>query len=142
MNDLKHFSHSLDFEDVHVMIFIGFGFLMTFLKKYGYSATGFNLWVAALAVQWAIIMRGLFEVFHHGGYIGVSLIDMIGADIGAATVLISMGALLGRITPIQLLTMGLIEIIFFAANEYLNVELFRITDVGGSITIHAFGKYS
>uniref|UniRef100_A0A336M835 CSON012444 protein n=1 Tax=Culicoides sonorensis TaxID=179676 RepID=A0A336M835_CULSO len=129
------------FEDIHVMIFIGFGFLMTFLKKYGYSATGFNLWVAALVIQWAIIMRGLFEVIHHGGIIGVSLSDMVGADIASATVLISMGALLGRITPIQLLTMGLIEIVFFAANEYLNIELFRITDVGGSITIHAFGAY-
>lgn len=44
------------------MIFIGFAFLMTFLKKYGYSATGFNLWVAALVVQWAIIMRGVFAL--------------------------------------------------------------------------------
>lgn len=123
------------------MIFIGFGFLMTFLKKYGYSATGFNLWVAALVIQWAIIMRGLFEVINHGGSIGISLNDMVGADIASATVLISMGALLGRITPMQLLTMGLIEIVFFAGNEYLNIELFRITDVGGSITIHAFGKF-
>ncbi|XP_063709670.1 ammonium transporter Rh type A [Culicoides brevitarsis] len=129
------------FEDIHVMIFIGFGFLMTFLKKYGYSATGFNLWVAALVIQWAILMRGFFAMIHHGGHIGVSLDSMIGADIGSATVLISMGALLGRITPIQLLTMGLIEIVFFAGNEYLNVDLFRITDVGGSITIHAFGAY-
>ena len=24
------------FQDIHVMIFIGFGFLMTFLKRYGY----------------------------------------------------------------------------------------------------------
>ena len=33
------------------MIFIGFGFLMTFLKRYGYSATGFNLFVAALVSE-------------------------------------------------------------------------------------------
>ena len=26
------------YQDVHVMIFIGFGFLMTFLYKYGFSA--------------------------------------------------------------------------------------------------------
>lgn len=65
---------------------------------------------------------------------------MIGADIAAAAVLISMGALLGRVTPLQLLTMGLIEIVFFAINEYINIDLFKITDVGGSITVHAFGK--
>lgn len=66
---------------------------------------------------------------------------MIGADIAVAAVLISMGCLLGRVTPIQLLTMGLIEIAIFAANEYLQVELMRATDVGGSITVHAFGAY-
>lgn len=46
------------------MIFIGFGFLMTFLKRYGYSATGLNLFVAALCIQWAILMRGFFEMEH------------------------------------------------------------------------------
>lgn len=46
------------------MIFIGFGFLMTFLKRYGYSATGLNLFVAALCVQWAIIMRGFHDIEH------------------------------------------------------------------------------
>lgn len=51
-----------------------------------------------------------------------------------------MGALLGRISPQQLLIMGLIEIVFFAVNEYVNIDLFKITDVGGSITVHAFGK--
>ena len=30
------------FQDVHVMIFVGFGFLMTFLKKYGYGSIGYN----------------------------------------------------------------------------------------------------
>lgn len=44
------------------MIFVGFAFLMTFLKKYGYSATGFNLFFAALIVQWAIIARGVFDI--------------------------------------------------------------------------------
>jgi ammonium transporter Rh len=53
-----------DFQDIHVMIFIGFGFLMTFLKRYGYSATGLNLFVAALCIQWAILMRGFFEMKH------------------------------------------------------------------------------
>ena len=39
------------------MIYIGFGFLMTFLKRYGYSAVSFNLLLAAFCAQWAIIVR-------------------------------------------------------------------------------------
>lgn len=49
------------------MIFVGFAFLMTFLKKYGFSATGFNLFLAALVIQWAIIARGIFDI--EDGYI-------------------------------------------------------------------------
>lgn len=44
------------------MIFVGFAFLMTFLKKYGYSASGFNLLLGAFVVQWALISRGLYAM--------------------------------------------------------------------------------
>jgi hypothetical protein len=37
--------------DVHVMIFIGFGFLMTFLRKYGYTAVGLTFIIGSLAIQ-------------------------------------------------------------------------------------------
>ena len=40
------------FTDVHVMMFIGFGFLMTFLRKYGHSSVGFNFLVSAFVIQW------------------------------------------------------------------------------------------
>lgn len=56
----------------------------------------------------------------------MSLDDIIGADIAAATCLIAMGALLGRTTPIQLLFMGLIQMIVFAANEHLQVEMMSV----------------
>lgn len=52
--------------------------------------------------------------------------NLIGADVAVASVLISMGALLGRITPIQLLVMGIIEIILFASNEFLQIELMKV----------------
>lgn len=56
----------------------------------------------------------------------ISLTRIIEADIAAAVVLISMGALLGRTTPIQLLVMSIIEIMVYASNEYLQLELFKV----------------
>ena len=50
------------FGETHVMIFIGFAFLMTFLKKYSYSALGFNWLLAALAVQWALLCQNFFHM--------------------------------------------------------------------------------
>lgn len=54
------------FQDVHVMIFVGFGFLMTFLKRYGFGAVGFNFLLAAFGIQWALLMQGWFHSFKSG----------------------------------------------------------------------------
>ncbi|XP_064539342.1 ammonium transporter Rh type B [Drosophila montana] len=135
----EHVSKYPQFQDVQVMIFIGFGFLMTFLRKYGYSATGYTLFMSALVVQWSVLMKGFLHM--EGGKISLSLESIIDADIAAAVPLISMGALLGRTTPIQLLCMSIFEVALFAANEYLALNVLSICDCGGSITVHAFGAY-
>lgn len=51
---------------------------------------------------------------------------MINADFSTATVLISFGAVLGKISPIQMLIMTIIEITVFVGNEYLVVEKFMV----------------
>lgn len=53
------------------MIFVGFGFLMTFLRKYGFSSVGINLLIAALGLQWGTFIQGILH--HHGQtiYIGI-----------------------------------------------------------------------
>jgi ammonium transporter Rh len=43
------------------MIFIGFGFLMTFLKRYGYGAIGFNFLIGAYVLQWALLVSGWMD---------------------------------------------------------------------------------
>jgi ammonium transporter Rh len=55
------------------MVFIGFGFLMTFLKRYGFSAIGFNLLIAALNVQWSILCSGFFHGGPGGHHIDISI---------------------------------------------------------------------
>ena len=34
------------------------GFLMTFLKRYGYGSIGFNFLLAAYVLEWALLIRG------------------------------------------------------------------------------------
>ena len=42
------------FQDVHAMMFIGFGFLMTFLRRYGFGALTFNFILCAFGIQWFV----------------------------------------------------------------------------------------
>ena len=51
------------FQDIHVMMFIGFGFLMTFLKRYGFSSVGLNFLIAAFVLQWATLTGGWIRHF-------------------------------------------------------------------------------
>uniref|UniRef100_A0A8C5KU50 Ammonium transporter Rh type A n=1 Tax=Jaculus jaculus TaxID=51337 RepID=A0A8C5KU50_JACJA len=127
------------FRDVHIMIFAGFGFLMTFLKKYGFGGVGFNLFLAALGLQWGTIAQGL--IHSHGETFHIGMKSMINADFSTAAVLISFGAVLGKTSPVQMLIMTILEIAVFAGNEYLVGEIFQATDIGASMTIHAFGAY-
>ncbi|KAK6490008.1 ammonium transporter Rh type A-like [Huso huso] len=127
------------FQDVHVMIFIGFGFLMTFLKKYSFSSVGINMLLAALGLQWGILVQGFWHLHH--GKIEIDILKMINADFSTATVLISFGAVLGKTSPVQLLIMTILEITVFAMNEHLVAEVLGANDVGASMIIHAFGAY-
>ncbi|XP_068231565.1 ammonium transporter Rh type A isoform X2 [Palaemon carinicauda] len=127
------------FQDVHVMIFIGFGFLMTFLKRYGFSSVGLTFLIGSLCLQWAIIVNGLFHL--HYGTIFVDLGSLLGADFTAATVLISFGVLLGKATPTQLIIMAMIEIPLFVINEVIGRTYLGVIDMGDSIFVHTFGAY-
>ncbi|KAK5879925.1 hypothetical protein CesoFtcFv8_023001 [Champsocephalus esox] len=127
------------FQDVHVMIFIGFGFLMTFLKRYGFSSVGINLLLAAFGLQWGLLMQGFWHMTD--GKIKISIFKIINADFSTATVLISFGAVLGKTSPVQLLIMTILEITIFSINEHLVAEVLGANDVGASMIIHAYGAY-
>ncbi|XP_067941459.1 ammonium transporter Rh type A-like [Watersipora subatra] len=130
------------FQNVHVMMFIGFGFLMSFLKRYGYFAIGVNFLIAALVLQWHIIFQGLVHLSkEHHWRISINLQSLIAADFTSAAVLISFGAIIGKTSPLQLVIMAILEVMVFVGNEYIAVEIFKATDIGGSMVVHVFGAY-
>ncbi|XP_069899331.1 ammonium transporter Rh type C isoform X2 [Dipodomys merriami] len=128
------------FQDVHVMVFVGFGFLMTFLQRYGFSALGFNFLLAAFGIQWALLMQGWFHSFKDG-HILLGVENLINADFCVASVCVAFGAVLGKVSPVQLLIMTFVQVTLFSVNEFMLLNLLLVKDAGGSMTIHTFGAY-
>uniref|UniRef100_A0A8C5KKJ4 Ammonium transporter Rh type C n=1 Tax=Jaculus jaculus TaxID=51337 RepID=A0A8C5KKJ4_JACJA len=92
------------FQDVHAMVFVGFGFLMTFLQRYGFGAVGFNFLLAAFGIQWALLMQGWLHHFE-GKHIYLGIEGLINADFCVASSCVAFGAVLGKVSPVQLLIM-------------------------------------
>ncbi|KAJ3602754.1 hypothetical protein NHX12_030502 [Muraenolepis orangiensis] len=128
------------FADVQVLIFIGFGCLLAFLRFYGFSGMVFNFLTATFAIQWAILVQGYFQ-FYHDGKIHLGVINLINAEFACAVVLISFGAVLGKTSPVQLLVMAFLEVPIFSVTEWAVLKYLRINDAGGSILIHLFACY-
>ena len=73
--------------------------------------------------------------------IHLSMMKILEAGLTSAAVLISFGAVLGKLNPFQTLIMALIESTVFVANAFLGYKVLGTLDVGGAIFIHAFGAY-
>ena len=67
--------------------------------------------------------------------------SLITADFSAAAVLITFGAVLGKVSRLQLLIIAFLEILMFSVNEFILLEELQIADAGGSMVIHCFGAY-
>ncbi len=48
-------------------------------------------------------------------------------DFSAAAVLISFGAVIGRASPIQLLIMATIEVVLLTVNEYIGLDVLKVS---------------
>ena len=135
----------LFFTDVHVMIFVGFGFLMSFLHRGGLTSTGHAFLVAAYTAVWALLNRGFWKRAiaedHAWDLITISIEDLLNVDFCAGAVLISFGALLGRVSVGQLLVMAIIEVVVYCINEVVVMERIFAIDAGGVYFIHMFGAF-
>lgn len=111
------------FADIQVMIFLGFGCLLAFFRRYGFGGMVFNFLIATFTIQWAILVQGFFQ-FYHDGKIHLGVLNLINAEFACAVVLISFGAVLGKTSPVQLL----VSVLFFAAGG-LKLDIESTKDV-------------
>jgi ammonium transporter Rh len=91
------------FQDVNVMMLIGFGYLMTFIRSYAWSAIAWTFLINAFITQYYILFSPFWEkVLHHGFsdfLINIDIVFLIRCSYSVASVLISFGGLIGRIGP-------------------------------------------
>jgi ammonium transporter Rh len=131
------------------MIFVGFGFLMVFLKDNSWCSIGFNYLIACWAIQICILFNGFWHsimMYHedpdfHWHKIQLNYLTLINADFGAGAVLISFGAILGKCSIFQLWAMATIEVFFYSLNAEILLVIFKVFDIGGSMVIHIFGAF-
>lgn len=131
------------FQDVHIMIFIGFGFLMTFVHRYSWSAVGLNFLLSAMALQWSMLTIGFFKAAQTGkwDHLELDVVHLIDGDFAAGAAMISFGAVLGKVSATQLVVMVFFEMIVFAMNYMVVYLRLLAIDMGGSLVIHTFGAY-
>ncbi len=127
------------------MLLVGFGFLMVFVKNYGFSAlTGTYLLVAAaLPVYLGLRATGILSA---EAIQADNIEAFLFAEFAAASALIAMGAVLGRLRVYQYGILGLLLVPFYMINEWLVLDgglgiTKGFVDAGGSVVIHAFGAY-
>ncbi|NXX18632.1 RHL protein, partial [Podargus strigoides] len=128
------------FQDVNHMVIFGFGFFLTFLKRYGFSSPGFNLLLVVLGVQCSVLIEGLLVLF-----LQVTIEDglkrITKAAVSMIAVVISTGAVLGKTNPVQLIVMTVVEIIVFHMNKWINNIFLQVPDNISMMHVHLFGAY-
>jgi len=131
--------------DVLVMLLIGFGFLMVFVKKYGYTSVTATFLLVALSLPLYMLVRP----YLWGTAADLSITSMsmlLFAEFAAASLLIAIGGPLGRINTAQYLLIGLLFTPLYALNEWILlsgavIPAGAFLDTAGSISIHAFGAF-
>lgn len=131
--------------NILAMLLVGFGFLMVFVKKYGYSATTGTYLVVGVGIPLYLLLR--FTGIISSEAINPQTIKaLLFAEFAVAAALISMGAVLGRLRIYQYALISVFLVPLYMVNEWLVLDGgFGVTkgfvDAAGSIVIHAFGAY-
>ncbi|XP_038016590.1 blood group Rh(CE) polypeptide isoform X4 [Motacilla alba alba] len=122
------------------MVIFGFGFFLMVLRRYGFSSSGFNFLLVVLGVQCCVLAED-FLVFLRGQQNQVGLESLAKAFVSVAAVVISTGAVLGRASPVQLIVMSLVEIIFFYVSRCINRTFLEVPEPLTVMHVYLFGAY-
>ena len=135
------------FQDINVMMLIGFGFLMTFIRSYAWSAIAYTFFINAFITQAYPLLYGFWgKVFAgnwtgHGVTLTWDITTLILCSDAVAAMLVTFGGVIGRVGPKDLLILAVFNVIGYSLNEELVFIKIGMIDPGASSTVHTFGCY-
>ncbi|XP_023587864.1 RH-like protein isoform X2 [Trichechus manatus latirostris] len=121
------------FQDITIMAALGLGFLTSSFPKNSWSSVAFNLFILAIGVQWAVLLDGFLNKFSSGKIV-IELSSIQLATMSAMSVLISVGAVLGKTNLLQLMMMALVEVTAFSV-------MMMVDNHTSMMHIHVFAAY-
>ncbi|EDL29999.1 Rh blood group, D antigen [Mus musculus] len=123
-----------------LMAALGFGFLSSSFRRHSWSSVAFNLFMLALGVQGTILLdHFLGQVLQWNKINNLSSIQI--ATMSTLPVLISAGAVLGKVNLVQLTVMVLMEAMAFGAIRFADEKVFKMTEHIIMMHGHVFGAY-
>ena len=130
------------FQELNIIILLGFGFLRSFLKHYSWTSISLTIIAMVLSTEFGLFLliswTAIFkEKWVDGKFNFQFLLD---ANFCAGTVVISLGPILGKISMPQYLILIIIETIGVTFNYTLLRQILKIIDIGGTLTVHLFGS--
>lgn len=129
------------FQDMTVLILLGFGFLRSFLKHHSWSGITFTFMGAIFSFEFGLIClitwNSLIRKDWIDGYYNFNYF-FDGLYICASFV-VSFGSYIGKLSFIQFFIVIIIETLFSTLNYILVRQSLKLIDIGGTLTVHLFG---
>jgi len=100
--------------------------------------------ITALALQWAVFTNAFWYQLYHNDFHDVSfnIYSLLDSLYAVSCVLITFGALIGKVTPLQLIIITIVELILWPLNYKILMDgVMEIQDIGGTYADHMFGAY-
>ena len=131
------------FQDIHVMIYVGFGFLLTSFHKFRLTSLVMCFWVAALSVQYYFLFNAFWMgvILNKWIDIRINTTKLIFGEVSAGAILIAVCAIVGKTSNLQYIFVSVAGIFLYTLNEIIVIDELKCKDIGGAMIIHTFGAF-
>lgn len=130
------------FKDVYIMLFIGFGMLYTLLKDHQWSSISLTLFMGSISIEFSLLCYFIWYrwfIKAEWGAIKLDFDNLTIINYFSTTVIITLGAVIGKLSISQYFVICIFETLFASLNYFLCYHSINFLDNGGSLSIHTFG---